>query len=1177
MTADSRAGSRRTTESERAQQYLDIAGVVFVALDSDGRITLINRRGLELLGYEEEELLAQNWFEMCLPEAMRGDVYGVFKQLMAGKIEPIEYYENPVLTREGEERIVAWHNTVLRDEAGGIVGTLSSGEDVTRRRQVEEQVRYQAELLESVSDAVISTDLGFNIVSWNRAAETLYGWRQDDVLGRAVQEVTRIEYPYDRREDVVAEFREKGFWQGEVIQRRKDGTAVSILASVTLIRDREGEPTGVVAVNRDITERRRIEDELRRRAALDRVRVSVYEMERPADIDNVLAAVYRELRNVGVVFDGCSINLVKEGTEPPEFAGYCISSEEVWLSAAAAADDERIEKIRCMGEPVYRRDLEREDEYGEKNHIDGVWKERIRSVLDVPLPGGTLAINSAEPDAFSARDILVLQQFAEVLSEAYTRLEDITERKQAEEALRRRASLDRVRAVMAGMRAHSDLLEVMAALYDALQEAGLTFNACSVMILTEENLYQAYGVTASGIEPLMAIPATEDTVANNPVYEAFREHRVVYRPDLDEEDRYDERTTIRSASGLPVRSVVDVPFSHGTIALNSLQRQAFSEADIEVLEQFAGVLSEAYTRFESIQRVEESEERHRMLAEEIRTEKEFSDAMLNAVVDTVLVYDPRTNRALRWNRAFRDISGYTDDEIPARNTPHDWYNEEDLTQATAIVEELIEEGRTAELSLIAKDGRRIPTEYTVSIIHDAEGEPRYLIAVGRDIAGRKRAEKEARRRAALDRVRVSVYEMKRAEDVQKVLISLHRALVDVGLVFDDCSVAVVDEDMERVESYYLSSKGGYRRDEFPLVGVLRKVWEEGWPICRRDIHHEDIYDERAGMNAPFQEQIRSVVDVPFSYGTIAINSSAPDAFSEEDIAELQQFAGVLSEAYTRFRDIRKVEGAIEVLREHSTRLEERVETRTKELKDAQEQLIRQERLAVLGQLAGGVGHELRNPLGSIKNAVYFLNMAVEGSDPAVQETLEILDREVETSERIISSLLDFARGKPPVRRQIHLNDVVEAALSQVAPPERVEVIRRMDGDLPVVLGDLDQLRQVFGNIVLNAIQAIPDRGQLTIVSEAIHGEDSSRHPAGVMVSFTDTGAGVAEEDLDRLFEPLFTTKARGIGLGLALSRMLVEGHGGTIGVESEVGRGSTFTVRIPVEGRAGDAETRGRG
>ena len=155
------------------------------------------------------------------------------------------------------------------------------------------------------------------------------------------------------------------------------------------------------------------------------------------------------------------------------------------------------------------------------------------------------------------------------------------------------------------------------------------------------------------------------------------------------------------------------------------------------------------------------------------------------------------------------------------------------------------------------------------------------------------------------------------------------------------------------------------------------------------------------------------------------------------------------------------------------RAEKELRAANEELIQTQEELVRREKLAILGQLAGGVSHELRNPLSAIKNAVYFLNMVLEQPEPEVKETLDILEREVATSERIISSLLDFARPKPPTRQKVDINSVVQEALFRAVVPDNVKVVSRLGKALPVILADPDQLGQVFGNIILNAVQAMP--------------------------------------------------------------------------------------------------------
>ena len=258
-----------------------------------------------------------------------------------------------------------------------------------------------------------------------------------------------------------------------------------------------------------------------------------------------------------------------------------------------------------------------------------------------------------------------------------------------------------------------------------------------------------------------------------------------------------------------------------------------------------------------------------------------------------------------------------------------------------------------------------------------------------------------------------------------------------------------------------------------------------------------------------------------------------------------------------FTDITELRRAEESLKEYSERLEQMVEERTKELKDAQEQLVRREKLAILGQLAGGVGHELRNPLGVISNAVYYLKMVMPDAEETIKEYLETISEEVNRSTKIISDLLDFSRIKSVDREETAVSDLVAQVLEKQPTPENIKLATTIPSDFPPVFVDNRQISQVLVNLVTNACQAMPEGGKLSISAQAKKDK--------VQVSFTDTGSGISKENMKNLFEPLFTTKARGIGLGLAVSKNLVEANGGSIEVESEEGKGSIFSVILPIK------------
>jgi PAS domain S-box-containing protein len=229
-----------------------------------------------------------------------------------------------------------------------------------------------------------------------------------------------------------------------------------------------------------------------------------------------------------------------------------------------------------------------------------------------------------------------------------------------------------------------------------------------------------------------------------------------------------------------------------------------------------------------------------------------------------------------------------------------------------------------------------------------------------------------------------------------------------------------------------------------------------------------------------------------------------------------------------------------------------------ERKEMEKQLVRHERLAVLGQLTGGIAHELRHPVALIHGTTEMLVESLQDPDRTVEAALEILRKGVHRAERIINTLLGFARPSPPQRCRVHIGQVLQRTLSTIDVPDGVEIVVHVHKTLPAVVADPDQLDLVFGNLILNAIQAMPDGGRLVIKSWVTD-------LRSILISFADTGAGILEENLDKLFEPLFTTKAGGIGLGLAIVKMLVEAHHGHIEIQSQEGQGSTFTVRLPLE------------
>jgi len=236
--------------------------------------------------------------------------------------------------------------------------------------------------------------------------------------------------------------------------------------------------------------------------------------------------------------------------------------------------------------------------------------------------------------------------------------------------------------------------------------------------------------------------------------------------------------------------------------------------------------------------------------------------------------------------------------------------------------------------------------------------------------------------------------------------------------------------------------------------------------------------------------------------------------------------------------------------------------RNEQLKDTQEQLIRTEKLAAVGTLASGVSHELRNPLSAIKNAVFLLKRKLSRNvmpdvDEKVLQFLDIMDKEIDRSTRIINDLLGFTRVAKPARIRSDIRIVINDALSRVTIAENIKLSKDLQSDLPMVTIDANQIGQVLINLIENACQAMTDGGKLQI--------STRKSKTFTEIEIADSGCGIPEKEINKIFDPLFTTKPKGIGMGLAVCHGIIDKHNGTIEVKSREGKGTNMIIKLPLE------------
>lgn len=247
------------------------------------------------------------------------------------------------------------------------------------------------------------------------------------------------------------------------------------------------------------------------------------------------------------------------------------------------------------------------------------------------------------------------------------------------------------------------------------------------------------------------------------------------------------------------------------------------------------------------------------------------------------------------------------------------------------------------------------------------------------------------------------------------------------------------------------------------------------------------------------------------------------------------------------------------LKTFSQQMEEKIQKTTADLKKTEAQLIRSEKLAALGQLAAGIAHEIRNPLTSINILIHALTENLPSGN-SHREDLKVIEEEIHRINQILDQFLRFAKPSPPFLEKIDIFTIFEETLHLLRPQiekQRI-VVEKEYQSLPIILMDREQMKQAILNLLLNAIQAMPGGGHLSLRGK------NSEDGQWIHISIQDSGMGIPDEDMDKLFNPFFSTKEGGMGLGLSIAHRVIDQHHGKIEVESLPGEGTLFTIWIPI-------------
>ena len=424
-----------------------------------------------------------------------------------------------------------------------------------------------------------------------------------------------------------------------------------------------------------------------------------------------------------------------------------------------------------------------------------------------------------------------------------------------------------------------------------------------------------------------------------------------------------------------------------------------------------------------------------------------------------------------------------------------------------------------------------------TLVLDDQGVAVGTLSSGEDITERRQRE---RGREALSRLRDCVVAMCSEDDLPGLLESVGVALATADTHHTAFGINLVDAaaDPPSVRFYDAATRTWIESGPERGSDVVLRIWQQQSIAYRRDLQSEDAYAEAEQIERTTGEPIRAVVDIPFHCGTLAVSSVDPDAFSDGDLEFFGDIAQLLGQGCTRLRDLRS-------------------------LAEKEEQFRQSQKMEAVGRLASGVAHDINNVLTVIAGYCQFFQRSLGSHHPGLPHVEEIRKAERRAA-RLVRQLLTFSRHDIPQHEELALNDLVsgmEAMLRQLLGDD-IELAVALHPERLHVRVDPEHMEQVIMNLAANARDAMLLGGQLTIETD-----DDATAELGpcVCLSVTDTGIGMDAQTRARVFEPFFTTKAAGYGTGLGLAAVygIVHQSGGQVRVDSEPGRGTTFTIHLP--------------
>ncbi|MEM3731709.1 MAG: PAS domain S-box protein [Candidatus Bathyarchaeia archaeon] len=1139
----------KACESEQIAKLLvmlfdDVDEAIYVSDPETYELLFVNKKVRELFG---EKILGKK----C---------YKVFQNLES----PCPFCTNKHIFGENLGKAYVWEFQNRRNKrwyrcidkaipwVGGKHVRFEIAFDITEQKNIEkillESERRYENLIENLSEVVytLSTEHGI-ITSLNKAFEKLTGWKREEWIGKSFAPLVHPDDLPIAMETFQKALRGERSPPYELRILSKSGDyLIGEFTSAPLFEN--GKIVGEMGVARDITQRKLMEEALREREELFRLVI--------------------ENSHSGVVIVGDNHKIVYVNDELCRVFGY--SKEELvgqdfrkFICKESKSSIESKYLGRQKGEPLpsqYELTVLRKD--GEKRIVE------IKAVVAKEKDGKVKTI-------------------AQIL--------DITERKLFEKRL---AALHKYGQHLSMARSMNEICRL------TLEAANkiLGFEFSDILIVEGNKLclkhHRGYSQNLSLKLPLDGEKGI--------TVKAAKLGKPVYVPDVTKDEAYVE-------GGVGIRSELAVPIKVGKRVLGVLNVEsqrpaAFTENDKKLLEILASYAAIAITNLKRHERISmlnvysQKISAAQTLEEVYNLTQDVMEKILGFEYASILIVEGKKLRLVA-HRGYPKkldlvlpLDGEKGVTVKAVKTGLPIFVP-DVRKEKAYVPGI--GGMLSELAVPMKIGNRVLGVLNVESERTAafDEEDRQLLQIlashaAHAISNLKRQEKLRKISERLENLMKSSTEIMQVKDMHKRLKVIAKAIQNFG--WRRVVISLRDENLEGIDLV----TAGLTREERKLL-LKRKapghVWRERlgpkfekykigefyylpWsdPWIREHVHgvppgaSPDVATTYAGVPSRLspdemvdwhpQDMLYAPLRTP--EGRIVGILSMDDPVdgrrpTQQSLVPLELFLHQAAITIENAQLIENLKKAQQQIQAYAEQLEQKVEERTRELKESHEQLLKAQRLATIGELAGMVGHDLRNPLTSIAGAIYYLRKHLGNeADKKVREMLDLIGNNIAYSNKIINDLLDYSRAIELELSKRNLKSIIGEVLSLLEIPRNIKVVNLVKRGVEITI-DVEKVKRAFTNIIKNALDAMPKGGTLTIKSRKL-GDF-------VEISFSDTGVGMTREMLEKLWTPLFTTKAKGMGFGLAICKRFIEAHGGSISVESAPGKGTTFTVKIPIE------------